>query len=146
MISLSKKWTVWCTWASIYSLIHSPNLQIVIDYLLCVREYNAQWYRDEQGRQGPALMELTFTVGHLLLLLFSCQVVSNSFVISWTVALQAPLSVRFPRQEYGLPFPSPGYLSNPGIKPASPAWQVDSLPLSPLWDTGKNKSPNTLIS
>jgi len=29
----------------------------------------------------------------------------------------------FPRQEYwsGLPFPSPGDLSNPGIKPASPA-------------------------
>ena len=29
----------------------------------------------------------------------------------------------FPRKEYwsGLPFPSPGYLPNPGIKPASPA-------------------------
>ena len=28
----------------------------------------------------------------------------------------------------GLPFPSPGYLPDPGIKPASLAWQVDSLP------------------
>ena len=27
-----------------------------------------------------------------------------------------------------VPFPSPGNLTNPGIKPASPAWQVDSLP------------------
>jgi len=29
----------------------------------------------------------------------------------------------FPRQEYwsGLPFPPPGYLSDPGIKPLSPA-------------------------
>ena len=38
----------------------------------------------------------------------------------------------FPRQEYwsGLPFPSAGYLPNPGIKPESPAWQADSLPLS----------------
>ena len=38
----------------------------------------------------------------------------------------------FPRQEYwsGLPFPSPGDLSNPGIKLTSPAWQVDSLPLA----------------
>ena len=38
----------------------------------------------------------------------------------------------FPRQEYwsGLPFPSPGDLPDPEIKPASPAWQVDSLPLS----------------
>ena len=35
------------------------------------------------------------------------------------------------RQEHwsGLPFPSPGDLPNPGIKPASPALQVGSLPL-----------------
>ena len=39
------------------------------------------------------------------------------------VAPQAPLSMGFPRQEYwsGLPFPSPGDLSAPGIEPASPA-------------------------
>ena len=38
---------------------------------------------------------------------------------SWTVAHQAPLSMRFPRQEYwsGLPLPSPGDLSNPGMEP-----------------------------
>ena len=41
----------------------------------------------------------------------------------WIVAHQAPLSMGFSRQEYwsGLPFPSPGDLPNPGIKPASPA-------------------------
>ena len=41
----------------------------------------------------------------------------------WTIACQAPLSMGFSRQEYwsGLPFPSPGDLSNPGIEPASPA-------------------------
>ena len=56
------------------------------------------------------------------------------FVTPWTVACQAPLSMGFSRQEYcsGLPFPSPGDLPNPGIKPASLAWQVDSLPLSYL--------------
>ena len=50
----------------------------------------------------------------------------------WTVARQAPLSMGFSRQEYwsGLPFPSPGDLPNPGIEPVSPAWQVDSLPLT----------------
>ena len=34
---------------------------------------------------------------------------------------QAPLSMRFSRQEYwsGLPFPSPGNLPNPGIEPRS---------------------------
>ena len=42
-----------------------------------------------------------------------------TLAISWTVACQAPLSVRFFRQEYwsGLPFPSPGDLPDPGIKP-----------------------------
>ena len=40
-----------------------------------------------------------------------------------TVAHQAPVSMGFPRQEYWseLPFPSPGDLPNPGIKPASSA-------------------------
>ena len=47
-----------------------------------------------------------------------------------TLALQAPLSMGFSRQEYqsGLLFPSPGDLLNPGIKPGSPALQVDSVP------------------
>ena len=46
----------------------------------------------------------------------------------WTVARQAPLYMGFSRQEYwsGLPFPSPGDLSNPGIEPIS-ALQADSL-------------------
>ena len=45
---------------------------------------------------------------------------------------QVPLSGGFHRQEHwsGLPFPSPGYLPDPGIKPKSPAWQADSVPLS----------------
>ena len=42
---------------------------------------------------------------------------SDSFTDPWTGAL----SMGFPRQECwnGLPFPSPGDLPNPGIKPAS---------------------------
>ena len=62
----------------------------------------------------------------------SCSVVSNSFVTPWTVARQAPLSMRFPREEYwsGLPCSSPGDLPDPGIEPASPALKADSLPLS----------------
>ena len=48
--------------------------------------------------------------------------------------LQAPLSMGFPRPEYwsGLPFPSPGDLPDPGIKPTASALQADSLPLSHL--------------
>jgi len=35
----------------------------------------------------------------------------------------------FSRQECwsGLPFPSPGDLPDPGIKPRSPTWQADAL-------------------
>ena len=45
-------------------------------------------------------------------------------------ACQAPLSMEFSRKEYwsGWPFPSPGDLRDPGIKPGSPASQADSLP------------------
>ena len=42
-------------------------------------------------------------------------------------------SMQFSRPEYwsGLPFPSPGDLPNPGIKPRSRALQADSLPVEP---------------
>ena len=51
------------------------------------------------------------------------------FATPWTGAHQAPLSMKFSRQEYwsGLPFPSPGDLLNPGIKLMSPTLQADSL-------------------
>ena len=55
--------------------------------------------------------------------------VLSHVAILWTMVLQAPLFIGFPRQEYwsGLTFPSPGSLPSPGIEPASPAWQADSL-------------------
>ena len=55
------------------------------------------------------------------------------FVAPWTVAYQAPPSMRFSRQECwsGLPFPSPGDLPDPGIEPGSPALQADTLPSEP---------------
>ena len=48
---------------------------------------------------------------------------SDSFTTPWTEARQAPLTMGFPSQKYwtGFPFPSPGDLPNPGIKPESPA-------------------------
>ena len=55
------------------------------------------------------------------------------FATPWTVAYQAPPSMGFSRQEYlsGLPFPSPGDLPDPGIKPRSPAFQADTLTSEP---------------
>ena len=51
-----------------------------------------------------------------------------TLAIPWTVALQAPLSMEFPRQECwnGLPFTSPGDLPDPRIKLGSSALQADS--------------------
>ena len=56
-------------------------------------------------------------------------------VIPQIVASQTPLSMGLSQQESwnGLLFPSLGNLSDPGIEPTSPvspAFQVDSLPLS----------------
>ena len=49
---------------------------------------------------------------------FSCV---QCFATLWTVACQAPLSMGFSKQEYWsrLPWPTPGDLPDPGIKPAS---------------------------
>ena len=51
----------------------------------------------------------------------------------WTIAYQAPPSMGFSRQEYwsGVPFLSPGDLSNPGIEAGSPTLQADALPSEP---------------
>ena len=69
----------------------------------------------------------------VVVLSFSCSVMSDFFATSWTVACQVPLSMGFPRQEYWsrLPFSSPGDLPNPGIRPQSPELQADSLPSEP---------------
>ena len=76
-----------------------------------------------------------------------CESVSRS-VMSDSLqshgACQAPLPMQFSRQEYwsGQPFLSPGDLSNPGVKPESPALQADSLPSEPPgkpYNTGKTE-------
>ena len=55
------------------------------------------------------------------------------FATPWALVHQTPLFMRFFRQEYssGLPFSFLGDLPDPGIEPASPALQADSLPTEP---------------
>ena len=67
------------------------------------------------------------------------------FATPWTVAYQAPPSLGFSRQEYwsGLPFPSPGYLPNPGIEPGSPVLQADALPSEPPGKEGGSRFNRT---
>ena len=62
--------------------------------------------------------------------------------------------MEFSKREYwtGLPFPSPGDLPNPGLKPRSPALQADFLPFKPQgkpriiairpFNLGKKEHPN----
>ena len=61
---------------------------------------------------------------------------------------QSPVSMGFSRQEYWgqLPFPSPGDLPDPGIKPVSPespAFQADALPAEP---SGKSFKANLAVT
>ena len=52
------------------------------------------------------------------LLLLSCFSCVRLFVILWTVACQAPLSMRFSKEYWSeLPCPPPGDLPDPGIEP-----------------------------
>ena len=57
----------------------------------------------------------------LCVCVLSCFSRVQLFATLWAVALLAPLSMGFSRQEYwsGLPCPPPGDLPNPGTKPAS---------------------------
>ena len=67
---------------------------------------------------------------------------SDAFATPGTVAHQVPLSMGFSRQEYRsrLSFPSPGDFPNPGIRPTSPALQVDSLSLSHVESPGNSSN------
>jgi len=79
----------------------------------------------------------------LAFLLVSHSVASDSFVTPCTVALQAPLSMGFPRLKntgVGCHALLLGTFPNPGIDPAYPALQADCSPSEP---PGK---PNTLAA
>ena len=71
-------------------------------------------------------------------LLWKDECISHSVMSgSLIVVHQAPLSMKFYRQEYlsGLLFPSPGDLANLRIEPMSPILQVDSLLSEPPRNT-----------
>ena len=71
------------------------------------------WYGIYQLTEG--WLWIARTTQHPHLNMCACSVMSYSFVTSWTVARQAPLSLGFLRQEYwsGLPFPPAGESSWP---------------------------------
>ena len=70
------------------------------------------------------------------------------FATPWTVAYQAPPSMGFSRQEYlsGVPFPSPGDLPDPGIKPRFHKLWADTLPSEPPGKPQRIKSAVLLLA
>ena len=62
------------------------------------------------------------------------------FATPQTIALQDPLSIGFSKQETwnGLPFPSPGDLSNLGIEPTSPALAGRFFTTSTIWEAQRS--------
>ena len=71
----------------------------------------------------------SFSIMFLKRCMLSCLSYVQLFATLWTVAHKAPQSIRLSRQEYwsGLSCPPPGDLSNPGIEPRCPTFQVNSL-------------------
>ena len=82
---------------------------------------------------NPARLYVQFTLSNnedlLLLVTQLCLTVCDPMDCS----LPGSPTMEFSKQEYwiGLPFSSPGDLSDPGIEPRSPALQADSLPVEP---------------
>ena len=72
---------------------------------------------------------------------------SDSFATPWTVGHQAPLSMEFSRQEYWswLPFPPPGDLHGPGIKPTSPALTGVFFTIEPPGKPGRTLREEQMI-
>ena len=89
------------------------------------------------GKQdGVTMINCVCVLSH-----FNCV---QLFVTLWTIAYQAPLSMRFSRQKYwsGLPCPPPEDLPDPGIEPMSlmsPALAGEHLTTSATWEADIEK-------
>ena len=142
---------------SIFELLQNWNPQQVEDSSLQRRPAEARLKKGRRSsRLGDNLRPDDRSAGpaHTLILLatlplnhcYKSEVAQSCLTLCDPVdciAHQAPASMGFPSQEYwsGLPFPSPGDLPDPGIKPKSPKLQADALTSEPQ---GKpiNSSPN----
>ena len=107
------------------------------------------WTEQSGGLQPTGLQRVrhnfvTSTYIHIYIHESESEVAQSCLTLltPWTVAYQAAPSMGYSRQEYwsGLPFPSPGYLPDPGIKPRSRALEADALTSEPA-----GKQTNTLV-
>ena len=125
---------VYCSWPG--STVHGIFQARILEWVEMSSSRRSSWSMDWttvsrllHGQAGSWALAITWEVYICiylylylyLLLVFSPSVASDSFTTPWTETHQA-LSMGLPRQEYWSewPFPSPGHLPNPGIKPT--AW------------------------
>ena len=75
------------------------------------------------GEMENCLLLIKLSLSYKIVVIVVQSLSCVSFVMPWTLAYQASLSMEFPKQEYwsGLSFPSPEDHPDPGIEPASPA-------------------------
>ena len=127
----------WCSQISKFKNTHTHThtyIYIVWYYLMknCLASLTSAWVYFRWMPRKNACMH-TQSLSHVQL-----------FVTPWTVVCQAPLSTEVSRQKYwsGLPFPTPGDLLDPGIKPASP---VSYALVSGFFTTGPPRKPYSLL-
>ena len=125
-------WIIKRDWSPFPVLTRVHNL---VQGLLCLRQGNIPQNKFPQVWMTKVYPRGFVYVTHCFLLLIydgsglvpkSCLTLATP----WAITHQAPLSMRFSRQEYltGLPFPLPGDLPDPRTEPRTPALQADSLP------------------
>ena len=132
----------WCvatkvTWPSRFKTSHlkapmgawNAILKMIMSDVIMIMKYHSNLTSVQHFAGGVAMCVCMCSIVKL------CQL----FATPWTVALQAPLSMGFSRQEYwgGLPFPPPGDLPSPGIEPVSPAAPILSGRFSTTEPPGK---------
>ena len=107
-----------------HNLVKSESLlQCGLNGYLALEDLCIIWEGGDSLKYLSISMCVCSVVGHVQL-----------FATPWNVAHQASLSMEFSRQKYWsrLPFPSPGNLPDPEIKPEPASWQVDFLQLGHL--------------
>ena len=91
---------------------------------------NANTFQLVQAKLSHQIVNQISFIAKLSYGQFRAQLLSHVqlFVTPWTVACQAPLSMRLSRQSYWkvFPFPPPGDLPDPGIKSISPVSSISS--------------------
>ena len=125
--------TFWRVWTEVYSCITTTAIKVIkiaipaksslyyflIVWVICLFLV-VRTFRMRSTLKKILNVQSSIFINYICASVCSCV---RLFANSWIVGIQAPLSMQFSRQEYwsGLPFPSPGDLPDPEIKPASPA-------------------------